>query len=325
MDALLDIVGQCTPSRGGKASALSAGCGVVDAQNIRSNCCALISLLVALLATGSDAACGGTYLPDKHAYSSSSCNDVPQLPEAPRGNWDAFVHMNAQPRPDVVAPVQKKGWAERQSLRRAAAVDATGANRSRVSGVYDGANTRRSRQKVDTRGINRDPLHQAPTTSTSSNVSSEGIGRYPGRKAGLISPAIKRGLSRVASITAPFAEGKESGKLARSQKGNAVAARDDPPSGEAGSYGQVDSELPESLQPVSELASPPRLSRVKGEKIPTHLSSTVRSTARRGVVEDAEPLGLSTHGLGKRKRAARVSITWVYGAYTLSAKGSAIG
>eukprot|EP00903_Cladosiphon_okamuranus_P016531 g15251.t1 len=58
LDSVLDVVGQCTPSaptkarEKGNARAMLAGCGALDAHTIRTNCCALISLLAsAVLAT----------------------------------------------------------------------------------------------------------------------------------------------------------------------------------------------------------------------------------------------------------------------------------
>lgn len=102
-------MGQCTLSKAGQAPALSAGCGIGDAINIRSNCCALVSLLVALLALGSEVDSVA------HAREGSSYDDMGFLPDGVHGNEDRFVHMNPEPSPDVETTIPKKGWAARQN------------------------------------------------------------------------------------------------------------------------------------------------------------------------------------------------------------------
>ena len=135
LDSVLDIVGQCTPptdtgGRGKKTApaAVLAGCGALDAHTIRTNCCALISLLAsAVLATAATTTTGsdsqdvhlvapiqeaGAQLEDsgnKGGMASSKDEDI-----IGGGDWNTFIPMSAKPNPDVVCLVRKKGWAARK-------------------------------------------------------------------------------------------------------------------------------------------------------------------------------------------------------------------
>ncbi|CAM9253636.1 unnamed protein product, partial [Hapterophycus canaliculatus] len=179
LDSVLDILGQCTAppmygvvGGGGEVLALSAGCGVADALAIRTNCCALISLLVsAVLATANTTIQNGAENVDVDAglhkgIASSPEEDVSgnggRAGSRGRGRGEpslepvvfnsgggedcgAFVPMSAKPNPDVVSVVRKKGWAARQHrqlqlpLVPPPAVEAATMNKTsrrlRVSGV----------------------------------------------------------------------------------------------------------------------------------------------------------------------------------------------
>lgn len=161
LDALLDIVGQCTPcSKKGNTSAEATGCGGADVKNIRSNCCSLISLLVAVLATTSTGSSASDTTEvegvesDKHICppsehhlkedKPSSRNEaIPLLPEAPR-RWGGFVLMDPTPSPNVVEVTCKKGWVAREAVARPKAgqpcLTKSGRVRLKVGGVRDGIN-----------------------------------------------------------------------------------------------------------------------------------------------------------------------------------------
>lgn len=152
LDSLLDIIGQCTPStdagKGNATIAEGVGCGRADASNIRSNCCSLVSLLVALLASaksGSKKGLGNSNdnpEPQNHHGTNSSLPEQSEitatseeigliqdekrtslLPYIASHGWvGRFVNMRPAPSPDIVETTRKKGWAARQALARPVSV-----------------------------------------------------------------------------------------------------------------------------------------------------------------------------------------------------------
>ncbi|CAN0223652.1 unnamed protein product, partial [Ectocarpus sp. 12 AP-2014] len=182
LDSVLDILGQCTvtsPTRAGKrrggAPALLAGCGVADALAIRTNCCALVSLLASALlgtaATTTTVSNGAENVqvaprPDQNKDSPRvEENDKPGGGGGGDGDGEgrgadplfqaashglgvdactAFVPMSAKPNPDVVCLVRKKGWAARQQQQQQhvqptegpeGTITTRNSNHSRVCGI----------------------------------------------------------------------------------------------------------------------------------------------------------------------------------------------
>lgn len=309
LDSLLDIVGQCTLSKAGMASALLAGCGVVDAQTIRSNCCTLISILVALLAVGHKTSSRKTDLSGEESTKNSIYNERYVLPYTFKDDRGEFLSMGANPSPDSVALVQKKGWAARQYIPPSTGAK-TGVNRSRGP-EYDSAKTHRAHRSVGNSPPNRIPLRPATMARMPSGTKyfAKGLRTQPVQKAGLISPVKKTSedRSRTVSVLAISTEGRD---RARSRKKSKNVANEDVPSGKC-NIGQVDAQSSQSrplVLPVPDfVASPPRLSRMKMSGIPALQSSTDRFPPTCEAAEGGVALGLAVPTLGKRKIVSKVS------------------
>lgn len=348
LDSLLDIVGQCAPSKSGrlKPSALSAGCGKADAANIRSNCCALISLLVAVLATKT----ASNRSPARESETDKISDDHDETPQSkyPDGagasesfsDWGIgdFITMKLEPGPGMATTTPNQGRAARQALSRSlgavaspiqervtlpvAAISTThrARHRKQVGGtiVKDRTRTRRraaaAKRLVPKRELGNENFAQSPT-----GFASPPFGRMRDREG----PSQR--ISLIVGTAAPaVAEGTHHGKRARGGRDSANVKRPSelthPGTGERVSLrGKSAEALPQpDMAPIvpGTLASPPRLSRLKGGGHPVfHSSSTTvigghrvsPSAARRTVVGDEVPLGLSTPGAGERQRPPKVS------------------
>lgn len=341
LDSVLDIVGQCTPppqtKAGGqrKAPVLSAGCGAADAHTIRTNCCALISLLAsAVLVTAATATTGSSGA--ENASHTDICGLEKSVDVGDEGGsaapnnsgdhvgggseWDTFVPMSAKPNPDVVCLVRKKGWAARlqkQIVQPKAVAVTSGSTRSRPPGVN-------GRVKKQQRRACRNP-----GAASGDNGNSCGSPVRPGRsalsKVDLAMPLGQRpkGLVQVpqAFHVAPSNRAGRNENSNRRTEGNdrssgdntsgsAFAEGDAYPSGEHMQYitgSDSRQPHPHHHQSMSDyLASPPRLSRVNGSGVPALVPLSPRWLASSARHQEVTPLGLSNPGSSNQTSAAKV-------------------
>ncbi|CAN0140846.1 unnamed protein product, partial [Scytosiphon promiscuus] len=363
------IVGQCTapPAHGAlgggvRAPALSAGCGVADTLAIRTNCCALISLLAsAVLAkstttTTNDAATtenvdatphlreGVASSPEQNGSGESGgCeggrrrkSDPPLVPAAPGSgggdDWGAFVPMSAEPNPDVVSVVRKKGWAARhearqqlpfvQPLAAGAAAVKTNSRHLRVPGPGGRIKmtSRRSRQSVGTARSSEPPDFSRNTRNRASELP---IGSSRQKRSGLpvddlamspgkapkgqrqdraeLSPTCRRGKGRHQS----GGRGSGRGRIDDIGRGGAAAAEGSPPSNARKLSHRHHHH--HHREPVPDgLTSPPRLRRIKGREVPALAPSSSDLLLQPGGPRGANgengvgPLGLSDPRNAKR-------------------------
>eukprot|EP00752_Nemacystus_decipiens_P001572 g1533.t1 len=341
LDSVLDVVGQCTPSpptkagEQGKAPAVLAGCGASDAHTIRTNCCALISLLAsAVLATapvtttlgggaenvGVVASAGGENVsPETFASGGDACNTGEEV--AGGGGWDTFVPMGAKPNPDVVCLVRKKGWAarqqqEQQQLQRAgqsteAGTAARDLIRSLVPGTYGQAKKRRRPQKLRVGGSNDSrgsPVRRAAAGGASRRSGSEIVAAgSPGKRWN------EQHHARTALDATPSngtnrsnnGQGGESRSIDKARDRALTTEDAHQPKEDRQENVQGYSRPSRQQLPMSDcLASPPRISPARDDGIPALSSRWSSPSARR--LNDMTPLGLSTPGDGNRKSKAKV-------------------
>lgn len=325
LDSLLDIVGQCTPStKTGNTPADAAGCGVADAKKIRSNCCSLISLLVALLAgSGSESNVTGKYGavssgPDKDKRSSQEDENAPLLPGAPPSCRE-FVQMSAVPNPSAVDALPKKGWAARQALLRPAGSTVPSSN-SRIRTRATGYTDVKLRQRRVQEGGERHGQSTTDQANTAAHLKTMGGVFLAARNAELI----------------PL-EAQRKGETGRRgyTTANSAAAAVTPNNGRVGVHhrptkhtfglGMGGDELngtrttSPSLETLPEpFASPPRLGRARGtnhSKAFHPPANAGRRTQRYQYFQEREgdhsdgdvPLGLSSPELGRRKITPKVT------------------
>lgn len=337
---MLDIVGQCTPppptkaGGQGKAAALSAGCGAADAYAIRTNCCALISLLAsAVLVTVVTATTDDTETAIHAASPDLETEDSPEEcvdkadgegGTAPNnssgrvggggggGDWDTFVPMSAKPNPDVVCVVRKKGWAARQQQQSLAQPKVVATSKDSTRPQFSMTYGRGKKTHCRAR--------RNPGATSNDDANFRGTPVRPGRsavaKTGLtMSPRqTSKGRAQATKIPPSTSAGRIDNNN-RHAGGNACRsggnARDGHPSG-----GDVQHNIASDVrqthshhhQPMSDcLASPPRLSRLKGSGIPA-LSSVSPGWASSARHREMAPLGLSNPGVSNQTRAAKVVI-----------------
>lgn len=348
---MLDIVGQCTPppptkaGGQGKAAALSAGCGAADAYAIRTNCCALISLLAsAVLVTGVTATTGDTETaidtasPDLEtgAALAEECVDKSgggggTAPNSSSdhvggdgggggdGGWDTFVPMSAKPNPDVVCLVRKKGWAARQQQQQSlvqpkAVAIANDSTRSRVPMTYGRGKKkhRRARRKSPGATISDDAnFRGSPVHPGRSAVSKTGLAMSPGQTSkGLVQARTVCAIPPSTSAGRTDNNDRRAGGNDRSSGDN---TRDGNPSRGGMQHDNIASDArqpyPHHHQPMSDcLASPPRLSRIKGGGIPALLPISPGWPASSARHPEVAPLGLSSPGISNQTRPAKVVI-----------------
>lgn len=284
LDSLLDIVGQCTPSKTSKTKAEAAGCGSADAMNIRSNCCSLVSLLIAILASASNVS-GKDNVPMDPSSSSlehSSMNGkgtrgsrdkyAPLLPELPCG-WVDFVQMKPTPNPDVYEETFKKGWAAREAHARAEVGEGESKRNRRKHGSHGNIESVGTRLKIS--------VHDQTFKSTVPILGNHTRNRLDVRD---------HRRNEMNNITL-------------------VASDDDT------RIGTVKAHSLAPIQRSGKFTSSPRIGRIKGCKgIAPFASAAAESEAqlfpgRENVVNDA-PLGLASPGLGdKKKRNTKASIS----------------
>lgn len=344
-------MGQCTPSpptkAGGKgeAPALLAGCGALDARTIRTNCCALISLLAsAVLATGPVATTTGSsgtenvelvasaggqenVSPEGYANKGGGATDNNGPKVGGGGGWNTFVPMGAKPDPDVVCLIRKKGWAARQQqLERPVQSTEAGAAvgdsiQSRVSGTYRRfkKQPRRLRQKAsaaDSKGSGNPVLRATTESGTSKqntiNLAAAGSPgkkwneQYRNRTTLDVNPP--NGSNSIKNNNR-FRGG--AGRSIDKARDVALTRKDASPSREdKQENAEAESWLAHHHQPMSDcLASPPRLSRAREDGIPALSSGWSSPSAARH--NRMTPLGLSTAGGGNRKSTSKVGCSRV--------------
>lgn len=309
-----------------------AGCGVLDAHNIRTNCCALVSLLAsAVLATAPATTAAGTsgiegaelfasagaeenILPEGHANNSGGATHSDGQ-EVGGSGWGTFVPMGAKPSPDVVYLIRKKGWAARQQqLQRpaqsTAAGTAAGASlRSRAAGTHGRVKKqpRRSRQKAKGSG-GADSSGPDLQTSTESGATERSRNDF----AAAGSPG-KRLSEQHETLTALTLTPSNSANYGN-RRGRGIGTTGDraPVRKDALSWreerqenARTEPRLSRHHLPMSDcLASPPRISRDREGRIPAAPSGLSFPSAL--LHDDGVPLGLSTSGRGNQKSTAKV-------------------
>lgn len=341
---MLDVVGQCTPSPPtkaggkGKAPAVLAGCGALDAHTIRTNCCALISLLAsAVLATapvtttsGNIPSAGGEENLSLEGYANKAGGNTSDtgLEGGGGGGWDTFLPMGAKPSPDVVCLVRKKGWAarqqqEQQQLQRPRLSSGGGAAagdslQSRVPGTYGRIKKHRTRQKARAGGSDDSgsPVRQAAESGASKrNRRSDLAAGSPGKRLN------ERHQTRTGLDTTQ-SNGTNASKNNRlgGDEGRRIDKTVDralsrqcvlPPKEDRTANVEGKPALSRQHLPMSDcLASPPRLSRAREGGIPVLPSGWSSPAARR--LDGVASLGLSTPGAGNRKSTAKVGSSRVW-------------
>lgn len=349
---MLDIIGQCTaPPASGEASALSAGCGFADTVTIRTNCCALISLLAtSVLATTTTTATTsfGTTTSSVGTCAAESVNMHPVLrqgiaafqendrgekggedegispaPTASGGgvldDWDNFVPMSAKPNPDVVCVVQKKGWAARQQLQRQQPIQhPLKAESNALSGTYGRVKIPQTRthRAAGTAccssgyAVNRNNLHHF---SKKPRGSSNGLGR---NLSSIVYSATSPGKLRKGKAQDKgallAADSKRTGGNHNDNRRGAQVVKQSP---------RLDVRELQDRNPhhhhhgfmAGELASPPRLSRIKESGVPGPAPSSLGSSALsvRLHVEDSVSGGIHPHGLPSHENESHRSRTKV--------------
>lgn len=314
LDSLLDIVGQCAPSKSGrlKPLALSAGCGNTDARNIRSNCFTLISLLVAVLATKNSSNFGPGPENEKHEINGDH-DETPQSlvsdgtrASKPFSYWGGgeFITMKPEPGADRGTTISNQGWEARQPLSRSlGTAGSPGEGRAAVpmAAIISTTHRARHRKKVGVHAV-KDRTRARRKTATKRLVSEVGLveGQRSGQNPiGSASPPPGRvrnrdgqsqRASRIAGTAAVFTEdiyhddtrakgGRDSINV------NYLSDVTNPGTTEArASLGVKSAKTlpqPEMTPAVPGYpASPPRLSRLKGgERSALHSSSTTTTVA----------------------------------------------
>lgn len=347
---MLDVVGQCTPLQPtkaggkGKAPALLAGCGVLDAHTIRTNCCALISLLAsAVLATAPVTTATGSsgtesvelaapadteenISPEGYANKGGgpTCNNGQEAGGG--GGWDTFLPMGAKPSPDVVCLVRKKGWAARQQqlqrpVQPTEAETAAGDSiRSRVPGTYGRVKKKPRREHENARaagttGSSSSPVRQAATESASKRDRHDfAAAGSPGKR---LNGQFR---TRTALNATPFNgthrsrnlnRHKDGAGLSIDKTGDRALTRNNPRPSREDRQENMEARLSHHHLPMPHcLASPPRLSRAREGGIPELSSGWSFPSGPRH--DGSVPLGLSTPGGGNRKSTSKVGCSRVW-------------
>lgn len=276
------------------------GCGRADASNIRSNCCSLVSLLIALLASINSRSKKGlgnsndnpepknhrginTPLPeqdeitttDKESGMSQDEKRTPLLPDIPSHGWvGGFVHMRPAPSPDIVETTVKKGWAARQALARPASVFGP-------TGAFKRPIRRKKRNLLDTSVVHDRKAEQRTTSSPRKRDGRDRRGTWEPQQ---------RNASNSKATTS--GSGYDDSRIDTAKITQLLAP----------------------IQASGRFASPPRIGRVRGRGdnnlcgSPSTQPKPNRSPIRKDHGDDI-PLGLSSPGLGgKRKRNMKANM-----------------
>lgn len=302
LDSLLDIIGQCTPSREVNSVVLPAGCGIADAKKIRSNCCALISLLVAL--PGAEA----NDVLDKIDFLEGDSDEPRGMP----GSMDGFMSTNSIPGTKVTTAIAKKGWAARQDLLASSAESKSSTRqpklrRTKTHQQHRRANGNRPIMPLPKRWIK---VRGVSSVKKVLPLALQAESNNPLRTNGSVAESSKSRVGRSGDLsfspTTRFGRGHETLTSSRDKSSRDIKNR----SSHTGENSkELGPKIPTSLEPVAEnLASPPKLRRIKkGASTALKTPTNISSPSRGGGNDSSAPLGVSIPGIGKRTRRAKVT------------------
>lgn len=308
LDSLLDIIGQCMPSREDNSAALPAGCCTADAKKIRSNCCALISLLVAT--QGAEA--NGVL--DEIDFLEGDSDEPKGMP----GSADGFMSTNIIPGPKATTAIAKNRRAARQELLASSAKSKRSSRqpklrRTKTHQTHPGASGNLpimppTKRRIIMRGVC--PVKKV--LSLASQVESNIPLRMNGSVAESRKPRIGRSRDLSFSPTTNFGQGHETFTSSRDKSCSDIKSRSSYTGKDTNELGsKIPTKIPtSSLDPVAEnLASPPKLRRIKkGASTALNTPTNISSPSRGGGIDSSAPLGVSIPDIGKRTRRAKVSV-----------------
>lgn len=245
--------------------------------------------------------------------------------------------MKPEPGPDMATTIPNQGWAARQTLSRSLGAAGPPSQERSTLPVAATSTAHRARHRKHAGGtiVKKQTMTRRRAAATKRLVPEreQGNENFAQSPAGFASLSFGRmrdreeqsqRISVIAGTAAAVAEGTSHDKRARGGRDSANVKRPSnvthPGTGERVSLGGKSAEaLPQpDMAPIvpGNLASPPRLSRLKGGGCPVfHSSSTTVISdhrvspcgARGTVVVDDVPLGLSTPDVGERQRPPKVS------------------